>query len=97
MRGMPVLAAVFVFSVPLAAVAQDHHATMQADDLKWSAPAAYAVVREERCSGGLRWQRAVESGCEHGQDPGAQKRQPLEQEPEVVAHGCQHRVDGVPC
>jgi quercetin dioxygenase-like cupin family protein len=42
MRGTSVLVAVFGFSVPLAAAAQDHHTTMQADDLKWSAPAAYA-------------------------------------------------------
>ncbi len=42
MRGAYVLVTAFVFSIPLAAVAQDHHATMQANDLKWSAPAAYA-------------------------------------------------------
>jgi anti-sigma factor ChrR (cupin superfamily) len=28
--------------VPICAQAQDHHATVQVDDLKWSAPAAYA-------------------------------------------------------
>ncbi len=42
MRGVYVLAVIFMFSIPLAAVAQDHHAKMQANDLKWSAPAAYA-------------------------------------------------------
>ncbi len=42
MRGTSVLVAVFTFAVPFVAAAQDHHATMQADDLKWSAPAAYA-------------------------------------------------------
>jgi quercetin dioxygenase-like cupin family protein len=42
MRGTIVFAAFSVFSIPLGAAAQDHHATMQPDDLKWSAPAAYA-------------------------------------------------------
>jgi quercetin dioxygenase-like cupin family protein len=42
MRRTLVLASLVVFSVPLPAAAQDHHATMQAGDLKWSAPAAYA-------------------------------------------------------
>jgi quercetin dioxygenase-like cupin family protein len=42
MRRTLVLASLAVFSVPLGAAAQDHHATIQAGDLKWSAPAAYA-------------------------------------------------------
>ncbi len=42
MRGTIAFAAFSVFSLPLGAAAQDHHATMQPDDLKWSAPAAYA-------------------------------------------------------
>src|SRR3712207_6786477 len=37
-----VLAALSFLSVPLGAAAQDHHATVQAEELKWSAPAAYA-------------------------------------------------------
>jgi hypothetical protein len=42
MRGTIAIAAFSVFSIPFGAAAQDHHATMQPDDLKWSAPAAYA-------------------------------------------------------
>lgn len=42
MRGTLVLAGLSVFSVPLAAGAQDHHTTARADGLEWSAPAAYA-------------------------------------------------------
>jgi hypothetical protein len=36
------LAGLTVLVVPVCALAQDHHATVQADDLKWSAPAVYA-------------------------------------------------------
>ncbi|KAA2234743.1 cupin domain-containing protein [Salinarimonas soli] len=42
MRETSVLAALFVCSICFSAAAQDHHATARADDLKWSAPAAYA-------------------------------------------------------
>jgi quercetin dioxygenase-like cupin family protein len=31
-----------MLTLPIYASAQDHHTTMQADDLRWSAPAAYA-------------------------------------------------------
>ena len=30
-------------SIPIYAIAQDHHATVQSDGLKWSAPAVYAA------------------------------------------------------
>jgi len=30
-------------AIPICALAQDHHATVQADGLKWSAPAAYGA------------------------------------------------------
>jgi quercetin dioxygenase-like cupin family protein len=36
------LAGLTTLIVPVCALAQDHHATVQADDLKWSAPAVYA-------------------------------------------------------
>jgi quercetin dioxygenase-like cupin family protein len=36
------LAGLTALVVPVCALAQDHHATVQADDLKWSAPAVYA-------------------------------------------------------
>jgi quercetin dioxygenase-like cupin family protein len=42
MRGSLFLAAVWALAAPAYAIAQDHHATMQSDGLKWSAPAAYA-------------------------------------------------------
>ena len=41
MRGTIAFAAFSVFFIPVGAIAQDHHATMQADDLKWSAPASF--------------------------------------------------------
>ncbi|MGZ5905825.1 MAG: hypothetical protein ACXWKQ_10790 [Reyranella sp.] len=31
-----------VLSTPICAIAQDHHAAVQPDELKWSTPAAYA-------------------------------------------------------
>ena len=37
-----VLAAALTLAVPMQAIAQDHHATVQLDGLKWSAPAVYA-------------------------------------------------------
>ena len=53
------------------------------------------VVREECCSGGLRVCGAAWGGIEQGCDPGPQKRQPPQQEAEVVAGRRQHRVDCV--
>lgn len=43
MRRTIVLAALSVFSIPLGAAAQDHHATVQPDTIKWSATPAYAT------------------------------------------------------
>lgn len=40
MKGMVSIAAFLL--IPAVAVAQEHHGTVQPDDLKWSAPAAYA-------------------------------------------------------
>ena len=42
MRGSLFVASLVLSAAPFGVVAQDHHATMQAGDLKWSAPAAYA-------------------------------------------------------
>ena len=42
MRGTILLAGLAMLAMPIGAVAQDHHATVQADNLKWSAPAVYA-------------------------------------------------------
>ena len=57
MRGSLGLAVLCLLAAP--ALAQDHHATVQADGLKWSAPAAYApgaqiaVVRGDPSKEGL--------------------------------------------
>jgi anti-sigma factor ChrR (cupin superfamily) len=42
MRAVLSLAAVLTLATPLYTLAQDHHATVQSDGLKWSAPAVYA-------------------------------------------------------
>ncbi len=42
MRSVFLLASALMLTLPICASAQDHHTTMEADDLKWSAPAAYA-------------------------------------------------------
>ncbi|HEX7792127.1 MAG TPA: cupin domain-containing protein, partial [Afipia sp.] len=42
MRRTILLAVLSTLAMPVCAIAQDHHAIAQADDLKWSAPAAYA-------------------------------------------------------
>lgn len=42
MKSILLLAAIPTLISPISASAQDHHATMQVDNLKWSAPAAYA-------------------------------------------------------
>src|SRR5688572_27028215 len=42
MRATALLTALSALVIPVCAIAQDHHATVQADALKWSAPAAYA-------------------------------------------------------
>jgi quercetin dioxygenase-like cupin family protein len=42
MRAALSLAAVLTLSTPLYTLAQDHHATVESDGLKWSAPAVYA-------------------------------------------------------
>jgi quercetin dioxygenase-like cupin family protein len=42
MRTPFVLAALAVLAAPSNLAAQDHHATMQSESLKWSAPATYA-------------------------------------------------------
>jgi quercetin dioxygenase-like cupin family protein len=42
MRGIILLAALSALAMPVCAIAQDHHATVQPDAIKWSAPAAYA-------------------------------------------------------
>ncbi|HYF59789.1 MAG TPA: cupin domain-containing protein [Burkholderiaceae bacterium] len=42
MRASAVVLALSATSIPLAAAAQDHHATVKAEELKWTAPAAYA-------------------------------------------------------
>ena len=42
MRGTILLVGLAMLAMPIGAVAQDHHATVQSDDLKWSAPAVYA-------------------------------------------------------
>ena len=57
MRGSLALAALWMLATP--AFAQDHHATVQADGLKWSAPATYApgaqlaVVRGDPAKEGM--------------------------------------------
>ena len=42
MRLVFLIAVAPMLTLPIYASAQDHHTTMQADDLRWSAPAAYA-------------------------------------------------------
>ena len=42
MRGTILLVGLAMLAMPIGAVAQDHHATVQSDGLKWSAPAVYA-------------------------------------------------------
>ena len=42
MRSVFLLVVAPMLTLPICASAQDHHTTMQADDLRWSAPAAYA-------------------------------------------------------
>jgi len=42
MRGTILLAGLATLAMPIGALAQDHHATVQSDDLKWSVPAVYA-------------------------------------------------------
>jgi len=42
MRGTILLATLSALAMPVCAIAQDHHATVQPDAIKWSAPAAYA-------------------------------------------------------
>ena len=42
MRGLFLLAGLSTLAIPICAIAQDHHVTVQADGLKWSAPAVYA-------------------------------------------------------
>ena len=42
MRSTALFFALSAFAAPICAIAQDHHAAVQADELKWSAPAAYA-------------------------------------------------------
>ena len=41
MRVTSLFAALLALAMPIGAVAQDHHATVQSDGLKWSAPAVY--------------------------------------------------------
>jgi quercetin dioxygenase-like cupin family protein len=41
MRVTSLFAALPALAMPIGAVAQDHHATVQSDGLKWSAPAVY--------------------------------------------------------
>jgi quercetin dioxygenase-like cupin family protein len=59
MRLVTVLIAAPMLTLAVCASAQDHHTTMQADDLKWSAPAAYAkgaqlaVVRGDPAKEGM--------------------------------------------
>jgi len=42
MRSAILLAGLSALAMPISAIAQDHHATVQSDDLKWSVPAVYA-------------------------------------------------------
>ncbi len=42
MKAFVLLAGLAALAMPTAAMAQDHHATVQTDGLKWSAPAVYA-------------------------------------------------------
>ena len=42
MRATVLLAALSTLAMPIGAIAQDHHATVQPDALKWSVPAVYA-------------------------------------------------------
>ena len=42
MRSTVLLVALSTLAMPICALAQDHHAVVQADALRWSAPAAYA-------------------------------------------------------
>ena len=42
MRGTILLAGLAALAIPICAIAQDHHATVQPDGLKWSAPAVYS-------------------------------------------------------
>ena len=42
MRRIALVAACSALAMPVCAIAQDHHATVQPDALKWSTPAVYA-------------------------------------------------------
>ena len=59
MRATIWLAALSTLAIPVCAIAQDHHATVQSDALKWSTPAVYApgaqlaVVRGDPTKEGL--------------------------------------------
>jgi quercetin dioxygenase-like cupin family protein len=59
MRVTFLLALVSLLAIPIVATAQDHHATVQTDALKWSAPAVYdpgaqiAVIKGDPSKEGL--------------------------------------------
>ena len=48
MKATILLAGFATLAIPVCAIAQDHHATVQPDALKWSAPAVYSPGAQTR-------------------------------------------------